>query len=392
MRVSEKSIREGNRFNMVSPEVYETIACPATWWCKRNTEASIIALSDGQLLLAYSQFYGPPYRWDVDDDFWVSRISGKISKDLGRTWSSDFTIQENDAEVNTMSPSLMRLRSGEIAVFYMKNRSFVGNDGIRMYMRKSFDEGVSWETEDCVTSTPGMAAANDRALQLSSGRIVLPVSLVIEGRPDPTGVTWPTRIQATCIYSDDNGETWYKAEGEVDAPKRGAMEPAVVELKDGRLLMVMRTQMGRVYQAYSDDQGGHWTKSEPMSLVAPESCPHVKRIPTTGDLLIVFNHGFQPEADHCGRRNPLSSAISKDEGGTWENIKNVEELPYGCWEDRKGNRREWSWSLSMPSITFVENKTVLSYWMGLHSPGALRIGCDYAIKVKVLDTEWFYTE
>lgn len=371
-------------------EVYETIACPATLWSKRNTEASIVELRDGRLLLAYSQFYGPPYRWDLDDDFWVARISGKTSKDLGRTWSDDFIIQENNAEVNTMSASLLRLRSGEIALFYMKTHSFVGNNSVKMYMRKSFDEGKSWEDEVCITPNLEMAAANDRALQLSSGRILLPTMLIVEGKPDPSGVSWPTRILATCLYSDDNGETWHETEGRVDAPRRGAMEPAMVELKNGRLLMIMRTQMGRVYKAYSEDQGEHWTRSEPMPLVAPESCPHTKRIPNTGDLLVVFNHNYQLGADHCGRRNPLSSAISKDEGDTWENIKNIEELPYGYWEDRKGNKHEWSWSLSMPSITFVKDKAILSYWIGLHSPGALRIGCDYALKVKVLSIKWFY--
>ena len=35
-----------------------------------------------------------------------------------------------------------------------------------------------------------------------------------------------------CYVSDDGGRTWRDTPGRVDAPKRGAMEPEVIELND----------------------------------------------------------------------------------------------------------------------------------------------------------------
>jgi sialidase-1 len=58
------------------------------------------------------------------------------------------------------------------------------------------------------------------------------------------GSPQPTRhhFVSTSWLSDDGGQSWRKGKGQVDLPKRGAMEPEVLELVDGRLLMIMRTQ------------------------------------------------------------------------------------------------------------------------------------------------------
>src|SRR5215210_7099066 len=103
---------------MKSFAMYEVTACPLSSGSWRNSEGTIIGLGGDTLLLAYDQFYGPPYRWDVDDDYWNSRVMGKYSHDLGNTWGEDFLIQENDARINILSPSLLKLQSGEIAIFY----------------------------------------------------------------------------------------------------------------------------------------------------------------------------------------------------------------------------------------------------------------------------------
>ena len=50
--------------------VYETIVCPATADNPRNSEACIIELQDGQLLLAYIDFYGGE-RFDASPYFSV---------------------------------------------------------------------------------------------------------------------------------------------------------------------------------------------------------------------------------------------------------------------------------------------------------------------------------
>lgn len=70
---------------MMKPEelkkaTHETIVCPATRDNPRYSEADIIELKNGNLLLAYTHFYaGGP------GNFSPARISGKISEDKGKT-------------------------------------------------------------------------------------------------------------------------------------------------------------------------------------------------------------------------------------------------------------------------------------------------------------------
>jgi len=80
----------------------------------RNSEGSIIELRDGRLFLAYSHFYGG------ESDNSAAYIAGRFSEDRGNTWSlKDITVVENQGKENVMSVSLLRLGSGEIALFYM---------------------------------------------------------------------------------------------------------------------------------------------------------------------------------------------------------------------------------------------------------------------------------
>ncbi len=106
---------------------------------------------------------------------------------------------------------------------------------------------------------------------------------------------------------------------------RGSMEPKIEELKDGRLLMIMRTQLGSVFKSYSEDGGATWSDAQTTGLRSPESCPLLMRVPQTGDLLLIWNDSpYNPKFDHYGLRNPLSTTISKDDGLTWLQSKPLE--------------------------------------------------------------------
>ena len=337
------------------PKPYDLMLCPATPENARNSEGDIVELEDGRLLLAYSDFYGG------SEDHAAARISGKLSEDVGRTWSDKFTLQENVARQNVMSATLMRLQSGEIILFYgHKNAS----SDLKFYVKKSTDEGESWDEAVCVTPREGYHVMNnDRAIQLTSGRLLAPVSYSSE--------CWSERehYRSVCFYSDDDGRTWEKGPGEVDLPKRGAMEPGLVELRDGSVTMILRSQLGRIYRSYSVDRGLTWTEPEPMDLTAPESPATIKRIPMTGDLLMIWNNTYEEGADHGGKRNPLTSAISRDEGKTWEHFRNVETDP--------------RYTYAYTSVTFVGEEALMTYYAG-------EVHMGWSLKLKIIPGEWFY--
>jgi sialidase-1 len=330
--------------------------CPATEENPRNSEASVACLGDGRLLLAYSHFHGGAA------DASPAYIAARISPDGGRTWSRSFELVPNDAAENVMSATLLRLRSGALALFFLRKNS---DSDLRAYIRSSDDDGETWHGEALVTPTAGYHVMNnDRVIQLSSGRLLAPVSY----SPDWTRDGHFTNV---CFYSDDEGKSWQRGAAYLDLPKRGAMEPGLVELKDGRILQIIRTQLGRIYRAFSRDGGSTWSEAEPTLLVSPESPATIKRLPTTGDLVLIWNNNLQAGADHSGRRCPLTCAISRDEGETWEHARNLET--------------DARYDYAYVSATLLEGDLALpTYWV--HDRAAGRI----SLKAARVPTGWFY--
>ena len=340
----------------MSDEIFETIVYQATEEEPRHSEASILPLSDGRLLLVWSRFYTGGLDHSPAD------ISGKISQDGGRTWGERFVLQPNDGKQNVMSPSLRCLRSGAILFFYLRKNS---DSDLHLLVRHSTDEGQTWGDEITVDALPGYwGMCNDRGIQLRSGRILAPVY----GCAD---IEKPEQPLRTIVwFSDDDGRSWQPSGQFVDVPKRGAMEPDVVELKDGRVMMIIRNQFEHPSVCYSSDGGETWTEPEWLSVTGPEAPARIERIPTTGDLLLVWNHSYQEGAGHSGIRRPLSTAISRDEGETWESIRDLETEPPNTY--------------AYPSVVFVEDRALFSYYV---SPQLIR---GASLKVKSVPISWLY--
>ena len=148
-------------------------------------------------------------------------------------------------------------------------------------------------------------------------------------------------------------------------------EPGVMELKDGRLWMFMRTMHGSQYGCYSYDQGLSWSEPQPTSLMSPCSPATIERVPWTGDLVCVWNDhsGRHPFAE--GRRTPLCIAVSKDDGRTWGPSRVIE-----------GDQDGW---YCYTAMSFVNDRMLLSYCAGDKEVGGLN-----RLKVSALTSKWLY--
>lgn len=287
----------------------------------RNSEGDFIALKDGRIAFIYTHFLGG------SDDFDAAHLAARFSSDSGKTWTQeDARILENEGGINTMSVSLLRLQDGRIALLYLRKN---GTDECLPFIRFSADEMKTWtEAVGCVPAPLGYYVVNnDRLVQLKSGRLVVPAS-----RHALKGESFTGRGQALCALSDDAGATWRLSQSLLQAPPEvasGLQEPGVVELKDGRLWMFCRTSAGRQFSSYSEDGGEVWSEALPSDIVSPTSPATVERIPSTGDLLMVWNdhRTITPELEQ--KRTPLSMAISRDEGKTWVHTQVLEDNPNG---------------------------------------------------------------
>lgn len=321
----------------------------------RYTEGSVIERRDGSLLMAMTEFHGS------NSDFATARIIGTRSFDGGRTWDAPTVLQQNTGELNVISVTLQRMASGAIGMYYLKTNTMTD---LKLYLRLSADEGATFGPPTVVTSDDGYHVVNnDRVLRLSSGRLVVPAASTPDAEKH-------NHYVSHCYLSDDDGVTWRDGSGTVDADRRGAMEPEVVELKGGRLMMVVRTQLGYPGKSYSEDGGDTWSPLESLGVVAPESPSTLRRIPSTGDLLLIWNRNFQDGEGHGGKRTPLNAAISRDEGMTWHMVEPLES------DTTKG--------YSYTSLTFVRDRAVFSYWVNPHDSGL------YHCRFRSLPVSWFY--
>jgi len=338
---------------LAEEEIIETIVAPATATNRRNTEGDLVVTKNGTYLLAWSDFYGGAA------DNAAARISGVRSIDGGRTWSPQFTLQKNIGKENVMSVSFLRLPSGEILFFFLVKNS---RRDLDCMVRRSADDGATWSKPALITPEPGYYVMNNaRVIQLSSGRILCPMSFTQE--------VWARgeKFRTVVYYSDDDGRTWRRGRGLVACPKRGAMEPGLIELADKRVLQIIRTQLGKIWHCFSSDGGDTWTEPAPWTVAAPEAPSTLARMPGRGEFLLVYNPTVRLGTDHSGPRTPLVAALSTDEGRTWSRPKMIEAdqtAHYAYTSIRfHGDRVLFSYYVSRAGLLSLKFKSIPVAWL-----------------------------
>jgi sialidase-1 len=317
----------------------------------RGANGDIVELKDGTLLYCHTSLDG-------------KGIVANRSADKGRTWGEEFVLVPNPGPPSERGyychPSFIRCPNGDLLLSYIyanESLPYYGHN----YYRRSKDEGQTWSEQFILNPWPGYCIIhNDRFKVLQSGRII-GVAEYKKQWPDSND---HSGYVAMTFMSDDNGYSWHPSKNDVDMLPIEAQEADVVELKDGRLMMMIRNYSGFVGRAFSEDQGETWSKGEmveALPLSPNAGMPTVDRIPTTGDLVLIRPTGTGRDGK---TRAPLTSVISKDEGQTWENPRDIGPDPNNDY--------------GYQSLTWVDNVALVSYHAldGLH--------------VARIRPEWFY--
>lgn len=335
----------------------------------RNSEGTFITLQSGRILFVYTRYTGTS--WSDNGRAYLASI---FSDDGGLTWSQRTrTVIANEGQCNVMSPSLLRLHDGRIALFYCRTNTF---HDCRTYMRISTDECASWSEPTLCIPAPGyFVVNNDRVIQLKSGRIILPAAY---HRPtkdyDPSAWdSWDYRAITLFYYSDDNGNTWHESEDWWALPRRtrsGMQEPGVLEMLDGTLYAWSRTDTGRQWHMRSRNLGGRWSRPQPAPFHSPNSALSIKRDPATRHLIAIWNDkvprwGLPKPVVNQGYtsnsswgRTPLVMAISQDDGVNWKNFQLLEQ--------------DHRFGYCYPAIHFVGSYMLIGYCFGGLGDGVLQ--------------------
>jgi len=361
----------GGKRKLLKP-IHDEVVCRWTPEHPRHDHQLIFPLDAERLLLVWSEYYSRKPKLDLKPggagvgDSVPCQISSLLSRDRGRHWSHRQVMQPNIWKQNVKHPNLVRLSDREILF------SYVGWDSAsqrNVFMRRSLDNGQTWG-EQVSISEPGWYCNNaDRAMRLSSGRVLLPshgpfAEKYIGGAPYRGG-----DLHSFVFYSDDGFKTWQRSADSMTAKGRGCHEPTIVELTDGRLFALLRNTNQVQYFSVSEDSGDHWTKPAPTVLTSPESPALIKRIPSTGDILLLWNN---VASRSNWPRIPLTAAISRDEGRTWSHFNDVD------------NRKDFD--AAYPSVTFVGDEALVAYYSR-----STKWKRDSEVTLRIYKIDQFYT-
>ena len=352
--------------------------------------------------------------------------NGRIlhSNDQGRTWTDGRSLELPVTHA-------VRLQSGALAG--LAANSF----------HVSEDDGRTW-TEvgtDILGGGRGSAYPNT-LIQARNGHLLLPVrytNAAHQQHYDASGA-WGTlngalvRVEghahfpeadiAYLLLSANGGKTWSRSNGTImiwhDQGYGGMWpcdEPSVVDGHDDSVFMFMRTTLGRLYMARSSsvdyynqqgarlryEPGRNFDYPKPLPLAGSYSPCAVRVIPTTGDWLLVWNQVTAAEIRAGYRRARLCSAVSRDDGRTWQHFRTLDAVvlpPAGRLTpeadpamarglDYVGILPTDFGSVSYPSISIVDETVFLFFYRIVVQP---RPGDVTGRRLRVLPLSWFYGE
>jgi sialidase-1 len=259
------------------------------------------------------------------------------SVDEGETWTSQplFNYDRNEKEYKISNERvLIRATTGTLILSFMNlnERVWLWRDelhdalpGTRLpqYVVRSTDEGKSWTDVQMLHESWTGEIRN--AIETKSGKIIISSMNMLSN---------PGRHAVLSYVSEDDGVSW-KRSNIIDlggvGHHGGVTEATIEQLTDGRILMYIRTNLGRFWQAYSEDEGLSWREIKPSQVDASSAPGLLKRL-SSGNLLLVWNRQFPegrteypltggdglwsqfPVSNH---REELAIAFSDDEADNW---------------------------------------------------------------------------
>jgi sialidase-1 len=253
----------------------------------------------------------------------------KRSFDNGKTWAAVQVIADFGGDtIGNPAPVVERM-TGVVLLLLTRNPGKVTEreivDGIgegtrTVWITRSRDDGATWSPPEEITAAvkrpdwSWYATGPGNGIQLRGGRLVIPCDHIRKGTKS---------MHSHVIYSEDRGVTWQI--GGVAGEKTN--ESAVVELKDSRLLLNMRSYYGRNRRAvaYSNDGGLTWSEVRLEEALVEPVCQAslILAVPagrrSDGRLL------FSNPAD--AKRVRMTVRMSYNAGDTWPVARLVHEGP-----------------------------------------------------------------
>jgi len=294
---------------------------PTGYWIHEKTEeikdlkpGPFVRLADGALLA-------------------IDKSKSCISKDEGKTWT-EYPIVEDPDKFEISPGGLVRTSNNVIVLPFANNKERANwnwredildsPDAILpTYAIRSLDGGKTWQ--DLQKLHNDWTGANRDMIITKDGNIVFTSMMMLHD---------PGRHTVVTYTSMNDGLNWIRSNiidlGGI-GNHGGVTESTLVQLKNGRLWMLLRTNWGVFWETYSDNEGLTWKDFKPTKIDASSAPGMLERL-QSGRLVLVWNRFF-PEGKNeyplrggdgnwsevpvSNHREELSIMFSDDDGKNW---------------------------------------------------------------------------
>ena len=228
------------------------------------------------------------------------------SEDRGRTFTDPTPMAGPRGGARAFDPTLWRDPRGRLWYIFNRGNKDRAEHGVYARVCEKPDASTPvWSSEFRVGYDEApLSFRMNKPTVLASGEWIMPVTHAAE--PIYDWFAGSGQLQGVGI-STDKGKTW-KLHGALRAPF-WALENMIVELRDKRLWMLIRSGGGTLWESYSSDRGRTWTEAAATKIASPGSRFFIRRL-KSGNLLLVNHYRFTG-------RSHLTARLSMDDGKTW---------------------------------------------------------------------------
>lgn len=298
--------------------------------------ATVVRLPSGEMNIFY-----------INNPGGADKLMSVSSRDQGLVWArpvKEFDLHGNAYHANCV---LEDPKGNLHCIFHLYGRGPNGYRGrqLNLWYCKKLSHSRSWSRPEKIFD--GYVGAIRSFIQLKNGRLVVAVAKAVPSRISKPPGTEPDYgwNDIITLYSDDQGQSWQSSntvhlivDGNM-VTRYGGIEPAIIELNNGMLWMLIRTNKGCLYQSFSSDGGSQWQQPVPAPFISSDSPATLLRL-TDGRILMCWcsdQRWDDPASYAAGGREVLHAAISRDEGKSWQGFREVlTALPES--RDVKGDR------------------------------------------------------
>ena len=227
----------------------------------------------------------------------VNDLVAMRSKDRGATWVGPTRPIDIDYNLHGFVP-LVPAYSGGKRIYCFGTQAmwdrYTTKDGLQenapIGYRYSDDDGYHWSEVRVIRpkNDPGFTGMSVmRMCETARGTWLI-------GAHEGDWSYKPLMTRQYILRSEDQGNTWEllpgRRHGGWCVPQFNRMdEGRPIALVDGRVLFMIRTPEGHLWQSWSTDDGKTWSDPQPSGLVHPDSPPMLFLL-SDGETLAAFHH------------------------------------------------------------------------------------------------------